>query len=140
LFPRVESEKEFTYEDSKTNFGSASNSPEIHTKTWFHMPQEELHKTYRITCAYTKFLGKLPIASKVPRRKVTRVEFPNTDPCFYVASAEDLIGTKLQEVPIPLSRAARFLIKPEEAFEGEQPEITIEQLMGENMIHREVIP
>jgi hypothetical protein len=140
LFPRVESEQEVTYEDSKPNFGSASGSPEIHTETWFHIPQEELHETRRITRAYAKLLGKLPTTSELPRRKVTHVERPNTDPDFYVDSVDDLIETTLQEVPVPLSRVAHFLIEPEEEFEGEQPEITIEQLMGENMIHREVIP
>jgi hypothetical protein len=85
-------------------------------------------------------LGKLLTASEIPRRKVVRVEFPNIDPDFYVDSIDDNIETVLQEVPVPLRRFVCFLIEHEEEFEGEQPKVTIEQLMGENMNHREVIP
>jgi hypothetical protein len=42
---------------------------------------------------------------------------------------------------VPLSRALHFLIElEEEQFEGEQPEITLEQIMGENRNYGEFIP
>ena len=125
----------------KTHFKSASASPEIHSQTWFHIPQEELHETHRITRAYAKLLGKLPTTSKLPRRKTTSVDRPNTDPNFYVDFVDDIIETSLHEVPVPLSRVVHFFTEPEEEeFEGEQPEITLEQIIGENRNHREVIP
>jgi len=95
LFPRVEYEQEFIYEDSKDNFGSASSSSKMHYYTWFHIPQEELYETRRITRAYTKLLGKLLTSYELPRRKETRVEHPNTDLDFYVKSIDDLIETTL---------------------------------------------
>jgi hypothetical protein len=113
------SEQEVIYEDSKDNFESAYGSSEIHYETCFLIPQEELHKTCRITHAYGKLLGKLPTTSELPRRKENHVERPNTDPDFYVDSVDNLIETALQEIPLPLSRVACFLIKPKEEFRGE---------------------
>jgi hypothetical protein len=55
---------------------------------------------------------------------------------FFVDSVDNLIETVLQEVPIPLRKDGCFLIEPEEEFEGEQPKIIIEQLMGENKIQK----
>jgi hypothetical protein len=114
LFPQVKSKEEVICKDSKDNFRSAFGSPKIHTKTWFHIPQEELHETRRITRSYAKMIGKLPTTSELPRRKETRVERPNTEPNFYLNSVENLIEDSLQEVLVPLSRFACFLIEPKE--------------------------
>jgi len=95
LFSRVESEKEVIYEDLKDNFGSATGSPKIHYETQLHIPQEELHKTHKITRAYAKLLGKLPTASELLRRKSTCVECPNIDPNFYIDSIDNIIKTAL---------------------------------------------
>jgi hypothetical protein len=122
LFPRVESEQEVTYEDSKPNFGSASGSLETHSETWFRIPREEFSETHRITRAYTKLLGKLPTTSELPRRKETHVERPKTHPDIYVDYVDDLIETTLQEVQGPLSEACTcFLVEPEDDLEGEHP-------------------
>jgi hypothetical protein len=114
LFSRTKCEQEIIYEDSRDNFKSSSGSPEIHSKTWFHIPREELHETHRITHIYTKLLGKLPIASTPTRRKATDVECPNKDPNFYVDFVDDLIENDLHEVPLPLSRDVHFLTEPKE--------------------------
>jgi hypothetical protein len=73
LFPHRNPEQEITYEDTNPNFESATGSPETHTETWFHVPQEEFIETHCITHAYTKLLGKLPTTSELPRRKDTHV-------------------------------------------------------------------
>ena len=125
MFPRVESEQEIIYEDSKPNFRSVSCIPGIHIETCFHIPREELHKTYRITHAYAKLIGKLPIAFELSRRKSTCVQHPNTYIYFYIKSIDDLIKNALQEIPGPLGRAAHFLVEPEDELEGEHPKITL---------------
>jgi hypothetical protein len=52
IVPWYQSEQEFTYEDTNPIFESATGSPESHSKTWFHLPQEYLLETLRITCLH----------------------------------------------------------------------------------------
>jgi hypothetical protein len=63
-------EQEITYEDTNPNFDSATGSPETHSETWFHVPQEEFSETHHITCTYTKLLGKIPTTSELPEGKI----------------------------------------------------------------------
>jgi hypothetical protein len=41
LFPHSSPKQEITYKDMKPNFESVIRSPETHSGTWFHVPQEE---------------------------------------------------------------------------------------------------
>jgi hypothetical protein len=49
----------------------------------------------------------------------------------FLEYVDDLIETSLQNILGPLSQFSHLLVEPEEEFEGEKPNITLEQLMGE---------
>jgi hypothetical protein len=86
------------------NFHGATGSPETHSETWYQIPYEGFIETRRITHAYAKFIGKLPITSKLPQRGVACINQPSNKSNVLLDYVEDLIETSLQDVPVPLSQ------------------------------------
>jgi hypothetical protein len=87
-----------------------------------------------------RLLGKLPKTIELPRRKEARIERLETRSDIYANSIDDIIETTLQEIMVPLNRVLHTFINPEENPEGENQEIILEQIMGENRGQREIVP
>jgi hypothetical protein len=87
--PHIPSEQEITFEDSNPTFESVVGNPETNPKSWYIVPNTEFVETRCITHYFAKLLGRLPIASTLPKRRAT--QRPLDQPNVLVDSIEDLV-------------------------------------------------
>jgi hypothetical protein len=85
-----------------------SNSPQHEEEHLFPeipyaLPHEELNQFKRITRAYTRQIGSLPLAPLLPHRKQVSRPIVDTLDHFFVHTVEDLIDFSLTEIEHPLN-------------------------------------
>jgi hypothetical protein len=69
----------------------------------YALPHEELNQFRRITRAYARQIGVLPLAPLLPRRKQIRRPVVESPDQVFVHTVEDLIDFSLTEIEHPLN-------------------------------------
>ena len=69
----------------------------------YALPHKELNQFRRITRAYTRQIGALPLAPLLPRRKQVRRPVVDTPDQVFVHTVEDLIDFTITEIEHPLN-------------------------------------
>ena len=99
-FPRNHS----TGDSSESSLFHKSTTKDKEKGYFYHVDNEVVDDLRRITKAYAKNIGGLPIISVLPRREYQKKYLPQLEDSVLVEDLEELVEAALQEVDQPLNQ------------------------------------
>ena len=93
-----------TGDSSETSFPQRPSLEEKVTKYLYSIDNKVVDDVRRITRAYAKNIGRLPIIPAFPRREVCKKYHPYCKDLMLVEDFEELVETTLQEIVQPLNQ------------------------------------
>ena len=93
-----------TYDSSETSFPQKPTPEEKGKGYIYPIDNEVVDYLRRITRAYAKIIGGLPIIYVLPRREYQKKDHPQLEDSMLVEDLEELVETAFQEVVQPLDQ------------------------------------